>query len=358
LNSDINGGFNTATGVLSLFSNTSGFFNSATGAYSLANNTIGNNNTANGYGALYRNTADHNTATGFAALYKNTIGTDNTATGYEALFSNIAGIDNTANGSGALDLNATGNSNTAIGSAALESNTGGNNNTAIGFLALSSNTTATSNTAVGWSALSGNTTGFSNIALGAAAGVSVATANEVICIGTNVSGEDVSHSCYIGSIFGQTSSGGSAVYINSNGRLGTLTSSARFKKEIKPMDESSTAILALKPVTFRYTHEIDPKGIPQFGLVAEDVEAVNPDLVVRDKEGKVNTVRYEAVNAMLLNEFLKEHRKVEEQEATIAQMKKGMDTLVAHIKEQDSKIQKVSDRVEMSTAATQVAAIK
>ena len=357
LSSDVNGGFNTATGVFSLFSNTSGFFNSATGAYSLANNISGNNNTANGYGALYRNTADRNTANGFGALYKNTTGTDNTATGYEALFSNI-GSDNTANGSGALDLNTTGGANTAIGSAALQSNTGGNNNTAIGAGALSSNATATSNTAVGWSALSGNTTGFSNIALGAAAGVSVATANEVICIGTNVSGEDVSHSCYIGSIFGQTSSGGTSVYINSNGRLGTLTSSARFKKEIKPMDESSTAILALKPVTFRYKHEIDPKGIPQFGLVAEDVEAVNPDLVVRDKEGKVNTVRYEAVNAMLLNEFLKEHRKVEGQEATIAQMKKGMDTLVAHIKEQDSKIQKVSDRVEMSTAATQVATIK
>jgi hypothetical protein len=148
------------------------------------------------------------------------------------------------------------------------------------------------------------------------------------------------------------------VYINSNGRLGTTTSSRRFKDDIKPMANASEMILALKPVTFHYKKEIDPTGIPQFGLVAEDVEKVNPDLVVRDKEGKVNTVRYEAVNAMLLNEFLKEHRKVQEQEATIAEMRKGMDALVAHIKEQDSKIQKVSDRVEMSKGAAQVATTK
>jgi hypothetical protein len=127
------------------------------------------------------------------------------------------------------------------------------------------------------------------------------------------------------------------------------------------MDKASEAILALKPVTFRYKKGIDPQGIPQFGLVAEDVEAVNPDLVVRDKEGKVNTVRYEAVNAMLLNEFLKEHRKVEEQtrriqeqETTITQLKKEMETVVAHLKDQDSKIQKVSDRIELSESATQL----
>jgi len=137
-----------------------------------------------------------------------------------------------------------------------------------------------------------------------------------------------------------------------------MTSSKRFKEQIKPMDKASEALFSLKPVTFRYKKDIDPVGTSQFGLVAEEVEKVNPDLVVRDKEGKSYSVRYDQVNAMLLNEFLKEHRKVQEQEATIAQMKKGMDTLVAHIKEQDSKIQKVSDRVEMSTAATQVATIK
>ena len=136
----------------------------------------------------------------------------------------------------------------------------------------------------------------------------VTTANNVIAIGT--AGANQSNSCFIGHIFGATSSGGTAVFINSDGKLGTTTSSRRFKDEIKPMEQASEALFALKPVTFRYKKEIDPRGIPQFGLVAEEVEKVNPDLVVRDKEGKLNTVRYDPVNAMLLNEFLKEHRKM------------------------------------------------
>jgi hypothetical protein len=369
--SDTNGGFNTATGVYSLFSNTSGFFNSAVGAYSLANNISGSFNTANGYGALYRNTADYNTANGFGALYKNTSGSYNTATGYEALFSNTTANNNTANGFGALDLNTTGDANTAIGSAALQSNIGGNNNTAIGASALPNNTGG-GNTAVGWAALPSNTAGLSNTALGAAAGGSVTMASNVICIGANVIGEDVSNSCYIGSIFGQTSSGGTAVYINSSGRLGTATSSRRFKDDIKPRERASEALFALKPVTFRYKKGIDPQGIPQFGLVAEDVEEVNPDLVVRDKEGKVNTVRYEAVNVMLLNEFLKEHRKVEEQqvritelnsraakqEALAAEQEKSFQSKLA---EQDKQIEaltsgleKVSAQLEVTKSAPQV----
>src|SRR6202022_3728717 len=142
------------------------------------------------------------------------------------------------------------------------------------------------------------------------------------------------------------------------GQLGVAPSSQRFKDEIKPMDKASEAILALKPVSFRYKHELDPKGIPQFGLVAEEVEKVNPDLVVRDADGKVFTVRYEAVNAMLLNEFLKEHRKVEEQgrkaqeqERTIAQLKKGMEVLTAQLHEQSSQIQKVSAQLELNKPA-------
>src|SRR5262249_43464107 len=126
---------------------------------------------------------------------------------------------------------------------------------------------------------------------------------------------------YIAGIFGKTSPGGVSVFINGAGQLGTATSSKRFKDEIKRMDKVSEAILALKPVTFRYKHDIDPERQPQFGLVAEDVEKVNPDLVVRDADGKPYTVRYEAVNAMLLNEFLKEHRKNAEQEATITALK-------------------------------------
>ena len=197
--------------------------------------------------------------------------------------------------------------------------------------------------------------------MGHAAGTSVTTADNVISIGANVAGENVSNSCYIGNIFGQTSSGGVPVVINSHGKLGTVTSSRRFKEDIKPMDQASEALLALKPVTFRYKKEIDPQGIPQFGLVAEEVEKVNPKLVVRDKDGKVNTVRYEAVNAMLLNEFLKEHKRVEEQQATItelkstvAQQQKGMEVLTAQLKEQGAQIQKVSAQIEMSKPAPRV----
>jgi len=148
------------------------------------------------------------------------------------------------------------------------------------------------------------------------------------------------------------------VFINSDGKLGTTTSSRRFKEEIKPMERASEALFALKPVTFRYKKGIDPQGIPQFGLVAEDVEAVNPDLVVRDKEGEVNTVRYEAVNAMLLNEFLKEHRKVEELkkdfQTTVAQHQKEIQALTALLKEQAAQIQKVSARLEVNKPTPEV----
>jgi 2,3-bisphosphoglycerate-independent phosphoglycerate mutase len=208
--------------------------------------------------------------------------------------------------------------------------------------------------------------------LGAGAGFNQTNGGENVYIGTNMQGiAGENQACYIASIFGQVSSGGTAVFINSAGKLGTATSSRRFKDDIKPMDKASDMILALKPVTFRYKKEIDPKGVQQFGLVAEEVEAVNPDLVVRDKEGKVNTVRYDAVNAMLLNEFLKEHRKVQEQEATIAEQKRdhqlqidnlvatvaqqqmGMENLAAQLKGQAAQIQKVSMQLQLSKAVPQ-----
>jgi Chaperone of endosialidase len=182
----------------------------------------------------------------------------------------------------------------------------------------------------------------------------------------------VSNTCYIGNIFGVTSAGATAVYVNSLGKLGTVVSSRRFKDEIKPMHKASEAILALTPVTFRYKQEVDPGRSPQFGLVAEDVEKVNPDLVVRDGEGKVNTVRYEAVNAMLLNEFLKEHKKVEEQQATIGQLKsnaakqeaaiselkRDLGVLTAQLKEQAAQIHKVSAQIEIKEPAPQTVANK
>jgi Chaperone of endosialidase len=137
------------------------------------------------------------------------------------------------------------------------------------------------------------------------------------------------------------------VVIDSAGQLGTISSSRRLKKDVKSMDRTSEAILALQPVTFHY--KTDTKGTPQFGLIAEEVAAVDPDLVVRDNKGEIYTVRYEAVNAMLLNEFLKEHRKVKDQEVTIAQLQSEMELLAAHLKEQDLKIEKVS--AQLATAS-------
>ena len=210
--------------------------------------------------------------------------------------------------------------NTATGSAALPRNTTGGGNTATGVLALDSNTVGANNTATGFVALRNNTTGSSNIAVGPAAGSAVTTANNVIAIGSAAA--NVSNRCYIGQIRGVTTGIADAitVVIDSTGQLGTISSSARFKKEVKPLDSASEAILALKPVSFHYKG--DATDTPQFGLIAEEVAKVNPDLVVRDEKGEIYTVRYEAVNAMLLNEFLKEHRTVQELEATITQQKK------------------------------------
>jgi uncharacterized coiled-coil protein SlyX len=294
----------------------------------------------------------------------------NTAEGEDALFSLTTGIGNTANGRSALQSNITGFHNTADGFQALFHNTTGGFNTANGNVALSSNSTGDSNTAEGFDALFNNTTGSNNIALGVIAGFNLTTGNNNIDIGNlGVAGEantirigkkETHMATFIAGISGKTASGGVAVYVNANGKLGTTVSSARYKEGIKPMDKASEAIHALKPVTFRYKQELDPEGIPQFGLVTEEVEKVNPDLVARDDQGKVYTVRYEAVNAMLLNEFLKAHRKMQEQEATItelkstvAQQQKGMEVFAATLKEQASQIQKVSAQVEMSKPAPQ-----
>ena len=282
--------------------------NTAEGQDALFSLTFGTANTANGYSALKANTrGDRNTANGALALFTNVTGSENTATGYAALLFN-RGSGNTASGVAALYNNATGDNNTANGQRALYDNLSGSRNTANGDGALSRNTTGKSNTAEGFHALDNNTTGSYNIALGIDAGRDVTTADDVICIGTV--GADVSHSCYIGNIFDQSSPAGLAVFVNRDGKLGTIMSSSRFKEDIKPMDKASEAILALQPVTFRYKKDFDPTGTAQFGLVAEDVAKVNPDLVVRDKEGKPYSVRYDQVNAMLLNEFLKEPQRL------------------------------------------------
>jgi hypothetical protein len=343
----------TFQGVFALGANTTGAENTAFGDAALNLNTTGSANTAVGFDALLTNkTGSANTATGFGALFKNTA-TNNTATGSVALEFNTTGTANTANGAGALRANTTGSNNTANGLSALKANTTGINNTATGFEALESNTTGGGNVALGYQAGLNLTTGSNNIDIGAGV-LGVAAESNTIRIGTT------QIKTFIAGIHGATASGGAAVFINASGELGTLTSSARFKEAIKPMDEASEAILALKPVTFRYKKEIDPDRIRQFGLVAEQVEKVNPDLVARDEKGQAYTVRYEAVNAMLLNEFLKEHRKVEEQGATIVQQEKAFEAKFVQQQKQiealTATVQKVGDQVALSRPAPQLVA--
>ena len=347
------GSNNTATGAGTLFANT-GDQNTATGTGALLSNTTGENNTANGTFALNSNTTGiQNTATGARTLQGNTTGHGNTANGYDALRDNVTGNNNTAIGYRALNSNVTGSSNVALDINALSTSVNANVNTAIGYAALQNNTEGVSNTAVGYATLFGNTSGDANVAIGDRTGYQQTTGSGNVYIGYDIEGTPgENNSCYIGSIFGQTSSGGTPVYVNLMGKLDTTTSSQRFKEDIKPMNSASETLFALKPVTFRYKKEIDPQGIPQFGLIAEDVEKVNPDLVVRDKDGKVNTVRYEQINAMLLNEFLKEHKRVKEQEVTISDLKKDLGVLTAQLKEQGAEIQKVSAQVEMRRPLT------
>jgi len=283
---------NTSIGFSALWSNTEGFGNTGTGLNPLHDNTIGNANTANGANALYHNTSgDNNTAIGFIALLANTTGFDNTANGAYAVNMNTTGFDNTASGHNALSLNRTGNNNIALGTSAGQNLTTGSHNIYIGNLGGSFDE------------------------------------SRRIRIGTV--GEQ--NATFIAGISGGTVPDGVGVIVCANGKLGTVVSSARFKDEIKPIDKASEAILALRPVTFRYKHERDPDGIPQFGLVAEDVEKVNPDLVARDEQGKPYTVRYEAVNAMLLNEFLKEHKTVQELKKQVAELTAGLQKVSAQL---------------------------
>jgi hypothetical protein len=312
---------NTAEGDSALFNLTTGFDNTAVGFNALFSNTTGISNTATGAFALQaNNTGIENTADGNGALGFNRTGSNNTATGFVALVSNSTGNNNTADGQGALSLNSRGSNNTATGAFALQANRTGNNNTAAGRNALSQNTTGSSNIAVGFRA-GLNLTGNDNIDIGNGG---VAGESSTIRIGI------FQTRTFIAGIAGVAVTG-SPVVVNASGRLGISGSSIRFKEAIKPMDKASEAILALKPVTFRYKKELDPEGIPQFGLVAEDVENVNAALVARDEQGKPYTVRYEAVNAMLLNEFLKEHSTVQELKKEVAALTAGLQKVSAQL---------------------------
>ena len=291
--------------------------------------TTGHEDTAIGAGALHlRVYRVGNTANGANALYNDTLrGDENVASGYNALFSNEAGIFNTANGANAL-----------------YSNTNGRRNVASGYNALFSNQTSNFNTAIGFQALYQNT-GSNNLALGFNAGSNLTGGSGNVCIGYNVLGvAGESNTTRLNNIYSSVASG-RLVYINSDNKIGTLVSSRRFKDEIKPMDNASEAVLGLKPVTFHYKKEIEPNGAIMCGLIAEDVEKADPDLITRNEKGEPETVRYEAVNAMLLNEFLKQHRTVEEQDRVMEEQDRTIAKHQAEIRGLASQIQKVSNEL-------------
>ena len=391
--------FNTGVGAGTLVLNTADS-NTAVGAAALLLNTTGSLNTAVGTDALvFNDNGARNTAVGAFALFSNTggmdRGSDNTATGYQALFSNIGdvtntGILNTATGSQALYSNTVARFNCGFGVQALFSNTIGEDNNAFGYqalfnsvngfansgfgkFALLSSVDGQQNSAFGNSALVNNVHGNQNTAIGVASGANI-DGNGNVCIGAFVPGEaGVNNTTYIrnvNTLVQPIAMGTDGVTVRlSDGRLGHGVSSRRYKRDIKPMDKASEALYALKPVTFRYNNKIDPTQTLDFGLIAEEVAEVNPELAVRDGEGKISNYRRDAINAMLLNEFLKAHRKMEQQEVTIAQLKtdgatqqavisdlkKRLETVVVRLEEQGSKIERVNDRLELHQPVTQLA---
>jgi len=362
--------FNTAIGWQALFTNDGGDYNTAVGAGALSLNRLEGNNTAVGAGALLLNDDGFfNTAVGSFALVNNGAGSWNTAYGAYALFDNVAGTANCAFGFDALysndsSVNGLGQGNNAFGLNALTRNVDGADNDAFGTFALEHNVDGIFNNAFGYGALGDNVSGIGNTAIGdlAGAGNIFGDFNTYIgVLGTEVpAGESdtirigdpaLGVACYVGGIFGQTVDPptGVGVIVDASGKLGTVVSSKRFKHEIKPMDRASEAILDLQPVTFHYNS--DKAGTPQYGLIAEEVADIAPELVVRDKNHDICTVRYEAVNAMLLNEFLKEHRKVD-------QLKKEFASKLAEQQRQievlTSGLEKVNAQLEASNLAKQV----
>jgi len=378
LRSTISGEFNTGIGAGALFLNT-GDLNTATGTGALLSNVRGTNNTANGAFALFSNTATGNTAIGFEALFNNTtggtlgttggfdvgpnvavgsealknntIGSANTAVGYQALGSFIVGNVGTDRGQcTAVGFRALANSdganggiaNSGFGYQTLFHNTDGFENVAVGDQALFHNETGSRNTAVGGGALSANASGSFNTVIGNSAGGQITTGHDNVCIGafSDVRSPSDNNTTHIANI-GDTPQGGGlpvTVDASANNQLGYAPSSRRYKQDIEPMNKASEAILALRPVSFRYKKKIDPAQMRAFGLIAEEVDRVDPDLVAPNRQGQPESVRYEYINAMLLNEFLKEHRRVGE-------LEKGMATLTAQIKEQAEEIQMVRAQI-------------
>jgi trimeric autotransporter adhesin len=358
-----NSNFGTFQGDGALINNVAGAGNTAFGWRALFFTSATSFNTAVGGGALTFNNSDDNVAVGAAAMLLNTSGADNVAVGTDALLNNSDGSDNNAIGSFALFSNLGGNFNNAHGRLALTANLGSENN-AFGDLALESVTTGSGNTAIGDDAGDAIVDGSDNVCVGNEAGTTFVSASSNIAIGAPGAGPfaDTSNTCFIGSIFGEPVSdpgSATAVFVDQFNVLGFNSSTQRVKHDVQPMDKASEPLFALKPVTFKYN--TDKKERTQFGFIAEEVAQVNPDLVLHDKDGSAVSIRYEQINAMLLNEFLKEHKKVEEQQAniaelksTVAQQQKGMDVLTAQFREQAAQIQKVSAQLEMNKPAAKV----
>jgi hypothetical protein len=325
--SDANG--NTAGGLGALASTgVNGYLNTAFGYEALTRNIIGSNNTATGYNALRLNiTGYSNTATGIFALQSNKSGSYNTATGWGALGGNNGGYSNTATGWGALSSNNNGNTNTAIGIDALSSNITGNANTASGAQALQKNTNGHLNVAIGLSALLRNTNGSNNIAVGTTGGSNLTNGSNNIAIGNPGVAEEANTirlgsgqtRTFIAGINGVTVGSSSMVLINASGQLGTTVSSARYKRDIQDMGAQSRGLLKLRPVTFRYKQ--DPQGAPQYGLTAEEVAKVYPELVTRGTDGEVESVQYHELIPMLLNELQRQQQQLGVQSQEIAELR-------------------------------------
>jgi hypothetical protein len=324
----------TAEGCEALNSLTGGAANTALGWRSLFSTTDGSFNTGVGVGALVLNNGSSNTAVGAAALLLNSTGSNNTAVG-----------------SGTL-LNNTTDRNTAVGANALGADNSGTDNCAVGFEALTSDTTGGANTAVGRGALDQNVTGNFNTAIGKDAG-GLATGSGNVYIGhlvAGVAGEN--NHTYIRNIEGTSVNGVGSDIVTINlttGLLGHASSSRRYKEDIRPMDTTSEALYRLHPVTFRYKKEIDRTQSTAFGLIAEEVAKVNPNLIACNSQGQPESVHYEMVNAMLLNEFLKEHQTVQELKATVVQQQKEMEALT-------TQIQKVSAQIQVNKPAPKLTA--
>ena len=354
------GAANTGIGWYALFSAGAANYNTGVGAGALALNTE-NSNTAVGTAALILNiTGFDNTAVGTAALSNNDDGFGNTATGSFALNGNTHGTRNTANGFQALQQNATGGFNTADGDLALFNNIDGSTNTAVGSSALQSNTVGNDNTAVGVNALPANMSGGFNTALGSGAGFNATMGDGNVYLGAGMQGVagEANHT-YIRNINTTSVNGGGTDSVTVDlmtGLVGHASSSRRYKDDIKPMDTASQSLFRLKPVSFRY-QEIDQRQSLDYGLIAEEVAEVDPNLASRDRNGQVENVRYSAINAMLLNEFLKEHHAFLEEQKKVRKLEAALAAVNERLKEQETKIERVSAQVNTSRRAPQVVQI-